>query len=208
MRLTPAERRRRRQRTEARRAILDATAALLLEGGYEDFSMRRLADRCGYTAPTIYHYFGDKPGLIDALLEERFRSLLRHLRRVPSVGDAEADLIAMARAFTRFGLRNPTHYWLLTTARGADAVPPRSAEEARAVMEAPLRKLEAEGRLALDDFEATQQALWALLHGVISLRSSRQDYAWVPDMAERSIDAMIRGLVEPARGERRRAMAR
>ena len=82
MDLQPAAQRRLRQRQQARRAILDATQALLVEGGFERFSMRRLADRCGYTPPTVYYYFGDKQGLIDALLEERFSLLLSRLRRV------------------------------------------------------------------------------------------------------------------------------
>ena len=68
----PSEIRRSRHREEARRAILDATEAILLEDGVELFSIRKLATRCGFTAPTIYHYFRDKDGLIDALLEERF----------------------------------------------------------------------------------------------------------------------------------------
>src|SRR3990172_1431902 len=41
MRTSPAELRRHRQREEARRAILDATEALLLEAGSDGFSMRR-----------------------------------------------------------------------------------------------------------------------------------------------------------------------
>ena len=81
--LQPAQRRRMQSRADARRAILDATEGLLVEGGIEAFSMRRLAERCGYTAPTIYHYFGDKLGLVDALLEERFTDLLRLIGRVP-----------------------------------------------------------------------------------------------------------------------------
>src|SRR3972149_293778 len=83
MRTSPAELRRPRQREQARRAILDATEALLLEAGSDGFSMRRLAERCGYTTPTIYHYFEDKPALIDALLEGRFAGLLRRVRRGP-----------------------------------------------------------------------------------------------------------------------------
>ena len=73
--------RRERQRNQARRAILDATQAPTVEGGYEGFSMRQLAERCGYSAPTIYHYFGDKPGLISASLEEHYGRLLGRLRR-------------------------------------------------------------------------------------------------------------------------------
>ena len=88
---TPAERRRREQREDARRSILDAAEALLVEGGYERFSMRRLALRCGYTAPTIYHYFGDKRRLIDAVLEDGFQRILDRLREVRRSADpAEA----------------------------------------------------------------------------------------------------------------------
>ena len=53
--IQPAALRRSRQREEARRAILDATEAILLEDGQELLSIRKLALRCGYTAPTIYH---------------------------------------------------------------------------------------------------------------------------------------------------------
>ena len=108
---TASERRRLQSRAEdARRAILDATEALLVEDGVEAFSMRALAERCGYTAPTIYHYFGDKDGLIDALLEERFR---RCWRRCGACGAGRRPGSRPARmigvAFVRFGLRNPTH---------------------------------------------------------------------------------------------------
>ena len=48
----PAAQRRQQQRRDARRAILDAAESLILESGYERFSIRRLASRCGYTAPT------------------------------------------------------------------------------------------------------------------------------------------------------------
>ena len=52
------------------------SGSILLEDGYEHFTMRKLADRCGYTAPTIYNHFGDKTGLIDAVLEEVRRVVL------------------------------------------------------------------------------------------------------------------------------------
>ena len=90
--IQPAERRRLQSRAEARRAILDATEALLVEDGATAFSMRRLAERCGYTPPTIYHYFGDKQRLLDELLDERCRTLVRSLRRVGLDGDPVRDL--------------------------------------------------------------------------------------------------------------------
>ncbi|HEY8493034.1 MAG TPA: TetR/AcrR family transcriptional regulator [Myxococcota bacterium] len=194
----PAERRRRPSRADARRAILDATEALLLEDGLEAFSMRRLVDRCGYTAPTIYHYFGDKQSLIDELVEQRCRVLLRSLRRVPVSDDPVADLRAMCLAFVRFGLRHRTFYRLLSMPLDAGRTPPPSAEAARARLQAPLEKLAAAGRVPAG-IEPTGQALWAYLHGHILLRTARPDHPWEPGVLELGLDALVRGLILPDR---------
>lgn len=195
---SPAAVRRSRQRREARRSILEATEALLLERGYEAFSMRRLAERCGYTAPTIYHYFGDKPGLIDELLEERFSGLLERIRSVVPSEDPAETMRALALAFVDFGMRNPTFYRLLSTPRPDPAEPPRAAEEARAVLEEPIHELERAGRLQARDAETAKQTVWVLLHGLIHLRLCRPDHLWSPDLVEVALDAMVRGLVRPA----------
>ena len=99
-----AEERRSQSRAETRRVILDATEALLLEVGHEGLSVRKLVDRCGYSAPTIYHHFKDKDGLIDALLEQRLTLLASDLERVPLVADPVENLRALTRAFAMFGL--------------------------------------------------------------------------------------------------------
>ncbi len=205
-------RRRLQQREGAQRAILDATQALLVEEGYERFSMRKLAERCGYTAPTIYHYFGDKAGLIDALLEERFGQLEARARAVPHGDDPVEALRAIAHDFVRFGLENPTHYRLLSVPRPDDSPPPASAERVRSMIEDPIARLAAEGRLATDDVEAAMQFIWASIHGLVAIRISRPDYEWADNMVGFSLEAMLRGLVgEPdtrARSERDSESAR
>ena len=197
MQLTPAQSRRQRQREEARRAILDATEALMVESGGEDFSMRALAERCGYAAPTIYHYFGDKEGLIDALLEERFARLLVSVRRVPVGPNPVENLRGLVAAFVRFGRRNPAFYRLILVGRrGGDRTPP-SAEAARDVLSRPWAALEEAGRLYADR-EASGQSMWALLHGLTALRIGRPDLDWAPDLVETAVESMLRGLVRPA----------
>ena len=198
---TPAARRRHRQREETRRAILDTTEEILVEDGY-DFSIRRLADRCGYTAPTIYHYFGDKRGLTDALLEERFALLLDRLRSVPRSSDPMQTLRAQLDAFVGFGLEHPTHYRLLTVPRHSDMPPPASAEAARELIEVPLAELAALKRLRTQDIEEAVQCLWVMLHGLISMRIARPDYAWCERLEAFSLETLLRGLVRaPARDE-------
>ena len=198
MRRNASSTRRLARTRDPRRAILDATEALLVAEGYECFSIRKLVSRCGYTAPTIYHYFGDKQGLIDALLEERFGRLLRQLRRVRRGDEPVSYLRALAEAFVRFGLRNPTHYRLVMTPRPDGSEPPRTAEEARAAFSAPLEELAERGLLRHGDFEAALQSLWALLHGQISLRIVRPDYEWSPSLLDVSLDAMLQGLLRSA----------
>ena len=202
MSMETAAQRRSQQRSDARRAILDAAESVLADGGYESFSIRRLAERCGYTAPTIYHHFGDKLGLLDALLEERFGDLLKLIARVPVSRDPLGTIRARARAFVRFGLRNPTHYRILTTQRGPSPRPLQAAEDVRALLEQPWRQLIEQGRLAAVHMDLAQQSFFALLHGIISLRSSRPDLEWSPVIVEQSVDAFLRGWTAPDAAQR------
>lgn len=194
--VSPAEARRQRQREEARRAILDATESLLIEAGGDDFSIRTLADRCGYTAPTIYHYFTDKAGLLDALLEERFARLLARVEEIPETDDPEANLRRMVEAFVDFGRKNPAFYRLIIVGprAGGDRIPP-SVEAAREVLSAPWVELHQAGRLYGSDPNTAAQAMWAVTHGLTTLQIARPDFDWAPDVAEVAIDSMLRGLI-------------
>jgi len=203
--LQPAERRRLQSRADARRAILDATEALLVEDGFRSFSMRRLAERCGYTPPTIYHHFVDKQHLLDELLEERCGALVKSLKRVRRSDDPVENLRAFGITFARWGLRNPTHYALLSQPRQPELPVPPAAEEARALLEAPLEKIAAEGRLSAQR-ESAAQVFWAFLHGFVLLRTSRGDIEWMPDVLEVGLAALLQSFIRdgdraPAREE-------
>jgi AcrR family transcriptional regulator len=196
--LVDAEARRSQQRTDARRAILGATEAILVEEGYEQFSMRKLAGRCGYTAPTIYHYFGDKTRLLDTLLELHMADLVAELRRVPTSPDPTENMRALFIAFASWGLASPTHYQLLTTVRSPDSRPIPSGELAREILEQPMNALAARKRLRTD-LETAKQSFWVLLHGIVSLRHTRPDVEWKEALMESALDSMIRGAVLPER---------
>ena len=183
---------------DSRAAILAATEALLLEAGYEGFSIRKLVQRCGFTAPTIYHHFRDKQGLLDELLEARVESLVEEIRAVPLTKDPAENMRRLFRAFANFGIRNPTHYALISSSRTeqTDAIP--AAQEARAILLAPLETLEQEGRLYSGDLDETRQVAWAFLHGIISLQNTRPHEDWNPNLLDLSLEALIRGCVRPS----------
>ncbi|HTO05459.1 MAG TPA: TetR/AcrR family transcriptional regulator [Myxococcota bacterium] len=186
----PAERSKTRS---TRRAILDATAELLFERGADQLTIRRVEERSGCRAPTIYHYFHDKTGLIDTLLEEGCARLLAVLRRVPQSDDPVAYLRALARAYVEFGLRNPTHYALISAPRDSVRLLP-SAEAARLIVFGALEAA-CEARAVRANREAMFQALWAMLHGVVSLCVSRPDHPWRPELLDLALDTIERGIL-------------
>ncbi|WP_210495997.1 TetR/AcrR family transcriptional regulator [Patulibacter sp. SYSU D01012] len=53
---------------EGRRALLDATAALVSEKGVRGLSPRAVARRAGTTAALVYYHFGSAAGLVSAAL--------------------------------------------------------------------------------------------------------------------------------------------
>jgi AcrR family transcriptional regulator len=198
-----AEVRRSKSRADAQRAILDSAESLIAEGGYEAFSIRKLSERCGYSAPTIYHYFRDKSGLLDAVLEEHYQRLLTLIRRVSFKPDPLDTIRARAKAFVEFALENPTHYRILMTHRGPEAKPLQSAEDSRGLLEQPWRQLIEQGRLLPEHMDLAQQSFLALLHGLISLLNNRPDLEWSPGVLEESVDALLRGWTVSTGPERR-----
>jgi AcrR family transcriptional regulator len=70
-----------RDREAVRRAILDAARELFVAEGYQNVSIRKIAERIEYSPAAIYGYFPSKDDIFFALAEEGFRLL----------GDPSAD---------------------------------------------------------------------------------------------------------------------
>ena len=192
-----ARERRERQRREARRTILDATEALMLECNGSDFSIRALGKRSGYSAPTVYHYFGDKDGLIEALLEERVARLADQLERVEPGGDAQADLRAMLLAYFEFSTSHPTFTRLMwTLSRKGESREPEAMQRIRAAISDAVERFGDSGRLGEFDADSAGRMLWALAYGLVSLRITQPDFVLDEHLAARALDALFLGMAE------------
>lgn len=102
-----------REREAVSRAILDAARDLFVSEGYQQVSIRKIAERIEYSPAAIYSYFPSKDDIFFALAEEGFRML------VSSAPDcaAEPDLLAAIRgAFWRvyeFSREHPEYFALM-----------------------------------------------------------------------------------------------
>ncbi len=196
------DQRRERQRLEARRAILDATEALVIESAGCDFSMRSLGRRCGYSAPTVYHYFGDKDGLIDALLEERLEKLGAQFDALPTHDDALEELRALLVRSVEFWASHPTLARLIWTvsSKGESRMPAVMDRVGQRVRDA-VGQLANRDRFADLDEETAGQVLWALVQGLISQRINEPDHPWSPTLTQRAIDTLLHGMTQPGLGD-------
>ena len=187
---------------DPRREILDAASGLLFEGGSEGLTIRRLALRCGYTAPAIYHIFGDKAGLLDAIMRETIDELFVRIAKVPNHEDPQDRIRAQFREIVRFGREHPTNYRLIEALRPEQIPPIIDVEDATKRLNEPLVRMAEEGGTSHDP-ELLRQAFWALLHGVISLPASRPDVEWRNGFEEVAFDALLSGLLNGSGGRSR-----
>lgn len=94
------------------RSLLLARALdLWSERGYAAVGVQEIVEAAGITKPTLYHYFGSKRGLLDALIDERSVGLRETLGPAAVYrGDLVATLEAVVRAYFDFAKANSTFY--------------------------------------------------------------------------------------------------
>lgn len=64
---------------ENRENILACALQLFASRGYDAVGVQEIVDTAGVTKPTLYHYFGNKLGLLEAVLVEYFNPFFRSL---------------------------------------------------------------------------------------------------------------------------------
>lgn len=76
-----------------RRAIVEAARTLFIEQGYERTTLGHIVERAGGSLATIYKLFGNKDGLLDAVVFERAASGEAVIRAVADCGLAPASAL-------------------------------------------------------------------------------------------------------------------
>ena len=98
-----------------RTRILETTAGLLAESADVDVSTRAICDAAGVTAPTLYHHFGDKDGLLAAVVDFGWAAFLKTKLAVAAVvhDHVADDIRAGWDNHLEFARENPSFYKLM-----------------------------------------------------------------------------------------------
>jgi AcrR family transcriptional regulator len=106
-----------REREAVSRAILDAARELFVAEGYQNVSIRKIADRIEYSPAAIYSYFPSKDDIFFALAEEGFHLLFSSEPPSGSAGLQDAAPIDQVRAafwhFYQFSRKHPEYFALM-----------------------------------------------------------------------------------------------
>jgi TetR/AcrR family transcriptional regulator len=102
-----------RESQDKRGELLERAMELFAARGYDAVGVQEIAEAAGVTKPTLYYYFGNKEGLLRALLEGRYQALEAGIRAALDYRhDLSATLRNVASTFLRFAQDYPVYYRL------------------------------------------------------------------------------------------------
>ncbi|MDQ0754852.1 TetR/AcrR family transcriptional regulator [Arthrobacter sp. B3I4] len=140
--------------------LLRAAAGLLAKSGGAAVSTRQITQLAGVTAPTLYHHFGDKEGLFDAVVAAGFEEYVAGERDFAPSGQPLEDIRRMWDQHVQFGLKQPELYLVMFGNIRPESRPAVVAD-AEALMEEMLNKAAVAGQLAVPPKEAARSILAA-----------------------------------------------
>ena len=138
---------------DTRTRLLNAAADLIAAAPGEDFSLRAVCDAAGVKMPTLYHFFGSKQGLIDAVVERGFDMYLSAKSDSETGGDPIQQLRRGWDAHVAFGLENPGFYTLMY-GKVRPGYSPEAQSRPAEMLRALTKQAEDDGRLVVGYEEA------------------------------------------------------
>jgi len=211
------------EKNTTRERLLKATAAAIDKGGEGAVRIRDLTKSCNITAPSIYHFFGSREGLIDAAqafrfsrgqlqLGNAFASAIHQCKNKTQFVELAHQFLTTMFSYERRAIRNVRLNVLGNAVNRPDLSKQLShvQEEFNKVVGESLRYAQSKGWVR-DDFNGDMFAAW--LNGMVNSRRLIEMNGIHPladewdVIAKRSI-CMTLGIPEPARKKTKPAKKR
>jgi AcrR family transcriptional regulator len=180
---------------DTRLRMLEAAETQLAASADRDISTREVCEAVNVGSPVLYRLFGDKNGLLTAVVDHAFERYLGQKRTQQPSEDPVDDLYTAWDNHVAFALANPTVYRLVYAP--SLAAVPAAAEEARQLLIDRLVRCAEAGRLRIAPDAAAQAFMAACVGVTLSLLSEPEAFS-DPGLSCRVRDAVIRDLVAEA----------
>ena len=185
-----------------RTRMLEAAEELLNASPDRDIATRAVCEAVGVGAPVLYRLFGDKNGLLTALVDYGFDRYLATKRAAEPSADPVVDLRNGWDTHVEFARSHPAVYRLMFSPSFATV--PSAAQEAMRLLREVLDRCAAAGRLRLESGVAAQMIMSANIGVALNLVTQPENYP-DPDLSRRVRDAVHGAVLVPDRAGGRQA---
>ncbi len=161
--------------TISRERVLTCACDLYLADGLDGFSMRRLANELGVTAPALYRHYPAKEALLRDVVGEAFKVFGAYLYRALEGSTPQERLRLTGEGYLAFALEHPRFYEVIHASPrllGFSDLPEDVSVQACGTKQFLVDRVREcmEARvLAPDDPEVVAAVIWAFSHGLVSL---------------------------------------
>ncbi len=165
--------RKERQKKEVRDSILQAAWHLVNEEGWQNLSIRKIADAIEYSVPVVYDHFENKEAILSEFNRQGFKLLGDKLSEAKgSQTKPVLQLEAIAFAYWDFAFNNKEYYQLMyglgmPTCESLTKVPELMAFIG--VIHSTIEEIIKNGNNAGSDTWLKVHSFWSMIHGLVSI---------------------------------------
>jgi AcrR family transcriptional regulator len=175
-----------------RERIVAAATRLLADGGADAVSTRAVSAAAGVQPPAIYRLFGDKQGLLDAVVAHGFTTYLADKTAAESTGDPVEDFRAGWDLHFDLGLANPALYLLIYGQQRPGAFS-SAALAAFDVLAGHIRRIAEAGRLCIPEDRAVALVRAAGSGATLALIATPEDRR-DPELSHAAREAVLAAI--------------
>lgn len=193
-------RRTRAEMEETRSTLVTTARKVFSECGFADTSMDDLTARAGLTRGALYHHFGDKKGLLAAVVEQIDAEMDTRLQAISdSADDAWMGFRSRCLAYLRMALEPEFQRLVLRDARSVlGGTSPEAQRHCVESMHRLLDDLIEQGVVEDTDSEALASLIYGSLAEAAFWIAEGDQGAARLERANSAMELMLRGLVVPS----------
>lgn len=160
-----------------RKKIIDATNDILVEEGYENLSIRKIASKIEYSPGIIYHYFKDKAEIVSFVVAQGYGNILKIISEIPiDTENPDKTIVKGMRSYIELMLENPQQFRVVlmndieTIQEKVNMLQEGISKERKSIqglcklVELAIKK----NIFRKMDIELTAQIIWTSTHGLVS----------------------------------------
>ena len=166
--------RKERQKVEMKDLILQSAHQLFLDRGFEEVSIRNIAEAIEYSPATIYLYFKDKDEIFYALHGEAFKIFNAYVAPIVAIKNPLERLFAMGEKYMQFAFTYPKYYDIMFIIESPMRCDENSDEwkeggAALQFLENIVEECKTLGHFKNQSPHTLSFTIWSFMHGMCSL---------------------------------------